>query len=61
MHLLESCVNQIALAIEVERLEEEKLRKLESRAQENHIRTLLLQTVSQRSTFSPNSRKENNL
>lgn len=46
IRLLESCVRQIALALEVNRLEEEA-KKAELQRSENQIRTALLQTVSQ--------------
>ncbi len=45
IHLLESCTRQIALALEVNRLEEES-KKSELQQSENQIRTALLQAVS---------------
>lgn len=45
MHLLEACANQIALAIEVDRLQEQA-RKLELEKETDHARSALLQSVS---------------
>lgn len=46
IYLLESCIQQIALALEVNRLEEDSKRS-EIQESENQIRTALLQSVSQ--------------
>jgi len=45
MHLLEACANQIALAIEVDRLQEQT-KKTEFKTETDRIRSSLLQTVS---------------
>jgi two-component system sensor histidine kinase KdpD len=45
MHLLESCANQIGLALEVDRLQEQ-VKKSELQTETNRIRSILLQSVS---------------
>lgn len=45
MHFLEACANQIALALEVDRLQEQA-RKSELQIETDHVRSTLLQSVS---------------